>query len=101
MRQHAGSLFLQWSTVLRIGACSIQCRQGDMLLGHVLGTLCEDVQGHVAHVPSCSPAFSDVTQVYDVKEQPRPQVSSRYPSEQKKLGIERDSSLAYFPEVKS
>ena len=43
------------------------------------------MQGHVAHVPSCSPAFSDVTQVYDVKEQPRPQVSSRYPSEQKKL----------------
>ena len=34
------------------------------------------MQGHVAHVPSCSPAFSDVTQVYDVEEQPRPQVSN-------------------------
>ena len=72
-----------------------------MLLGHVLGTLCEDVQGYVAHVLSCSPAFSDVTQVYDIKEQPRPQVSSRYPGEQKKLGIERDSSSAHFPEVTS
>ena len=59
------------------------------------------MQGHVAHVPSCYPAFSDVTQVYDVEEQPRPQVSSRYPSEQKKLGIERDSSSAHFPEVTS
>ena len=87
--------------MLRIGACSIQCRQGDVLLGHVSGTLCEDVQGHVVHVPSCSPAFSDVTQVYDVKEQPRPQVSSRYPSEHKKLGIELDSSSAHFPEVTS
>ena len=73
----------------------------DVLLGHVLGTLCEDVQGHVAHVPSCSPAFSDVTKVYDVKEQPRPQVSSRYLGEQKKLRIEHDSSSAHFPEVTS
>ena len=87
--------------MLRIDACSIQCRQGDVLLGHVLGTLCENVQGHVARVLSCSPAFYDVTQVYDVKEQPRAQVSSRYPSEQKKLGIERDSSSAHFPEVTS
>ena len=72
-----------------------------MLLGHVVETLCEDVQRHVAHVPSCSPVFSDVTQVYDVKEQPRPQVSSRYPSEQKMFGIEHDSSSANFPEVTS
>ena len=66
--------------------------------------LCEDVQGHVAdvvHVLSCSPAFSDFTEMYDVKEQPRTQVSSRYSSEQKKLGIERDPSLAHFPEVTS
>ena len=63
-----------------------------MLLGHALGTLCKDVQGHVAHVPSCSPAFSNVTQVYDVKEQPCAQVSSRYPSEQRMFGIEHDSS---------
>ena len=46
-----------------------------------LETLCEDVQRHVAHVPSCSPAFSDVTQVYEVEQQPRPKVSSRHPSE--------------------
>ena len=38
MRQHAGSLILQWSTVLRIGACAIQCKQGDVLLGYVSGT---------------------------------------------------------------
>ena len=38
MRQHAGSFFFQWSTVLRIGACAIQRKQADVLLGYVLGT---------------------------------------------------------------
>ena len=54
MRQQAGSLFLQCSTVLRIGARVIQCRQGDVLLGHVLGTFartCRDILRMSRHVP--------------------------------------------------
>ena len=43
------------------------------------------------------PAFADVTQVNNVKEEPRLQTSSHYPSEQRRLGTESDS----FPEVTS
>ena len=36
------------------------------------------------------PAFADVTQVNDVKEEPRLQASSHVPSEQRRLGTESD-----------
>ena len=47
------------------------------------------------------PAFADVTQVNDVKEEPRLQASSHYPSEQRRLGTEGDSFTRVTSQPKS
>ena len=82
MRQHAGFFFSVVDCVKDRRVChSMQTR------GRVARTCIRDSY----------PAFADVTQVNDVKEEPRLQASSRYPSEQRRLGTESDS----FPEVTS
>ena len=47
------------------------------------------------------PAFADVTQVNDVKEEPRLQASSHYPSKQRRLGTEGDSFTRVTSQPKS
>lgn len=83
MRQHAGSFFFS----------VVDCVK-DRRVCHSTQT-----SGRVARIciSDMYPAFADVTQVTDVKEQPRLQASSHYPNEQRRLGTEGDS----FPEVTS